>query len=293
MPVRSLFAAALALLAGTSALAKPLPIAPAATPFSVGALRLFALRDMINAVPNDGSVFGPQVGPAAVAEVLRKAGAATDTLPLGVDALLVELSGHVVLIDTGLGPKVGGALPQSLALAGVDPRKVTDVLITHTHGDHVGGLLTASGALAFPNATIRMSAAEWSWMKSKPANAAMVAAIAPKVQAFTPGGDVVPGIRALALTGHTPGHVGYEISSRGQRLLDIGDSAHSAIVSLAKPDWVIAYDTDAKQGIANRDATLARLATSRERIFAPHFPFPGVGRIVRQGDAYALQPDLR
>lgn len=293
MPVRSLFAAALTLLAASSALAGPVPAAPAATSFNLGKFQVTALRDMINAVPNDGSVFGPQVGPAAVADVLRKAGAPTDMLPLGVDALLVQMPARFVLIDTGLGPKVGGALPRSFAFAGVDPARVTDVLITHSHGDHVGGLLTANGALAFPNATIRMARAEWAWMQGKPESAALVAAIAPRVQTFTPGAVVVPGITSVALPGHTPGHSGYEISSGGERLLDIGDSAHSAIVSLAKPDWVITYDTDAQQGIARRDATLARLAASHERIFAPHFPFPGVGRIVKQGAGYKWQPDLR
>ncbi|GHH20287.1 hydrolase [Sphingomonas glacialis] len=293
MPVKSIFAAALALLGASSALAGPVPIGPAATAFKVGSIRVVALRDMINAVPNDASVFGPQVGVPAVSAVLRQAGAPTDTLPLGVDALLVELPGHTVLIDTGLGPKVGGALPRSFAAAGVDPAKVTDVLITHSHGDHVGGLLTADGGLAFPNATIRMAAAEWAFLKSKPDNAALAAAITPKVQTFTPGAAVVPGIRAIPLPGHTPGHSGYEIVSGKERLLDIGDSAHSAIVSLAKPEWVIAYDTDAKQGVIRREATLAQLAASHERVFSPHFPFPGVGQIVKRGTGYVWQPARR
>ncbi len=278
---------ALALLASSSALAAPVAVAPAATPFAVGALRLVALRDMINAVPNDGSVFGVGVGPAAVAQVLTKAGAPTDVLPLGVDALLVQAGKRVVLIDTGLGPKVGGVLIASLALAGVQPAAITDILITHSHGDHVGGLLTAAGTLAFPNATIRLSQAEWDFLKSKPANAALVAAITPQVQAFAPGGVVVPGISSVALPGHTPGHVGYEISSGRERLLDIGDTAHSAIVSLAEPEWVIQYDTDAVAGRTGRETTLARLAASGERVFSPHVPFPGTGTIVKKGSGYA------
>lgn len=278
-----------ALLAGT-AFAKPVAVAPAATPFTVGTLRLVALRDMINSVPNDGSVFGKAEGPAAVADVLRAAGAPTDALALGVDALLVRMPGRIVLIDTGLGPKVGGVLMKSLALARVAPADVTDVLITHSHGDHVGGLSTIDGGLAFPNATIRMSRAEWAWMQGKPDNAALVATIAPKVVAFEPGATVMPGIRAVALPGHTPGHSGYEISSGGQRLLDIGDTAHSAVVSLAKPDWVIGYDTDADQGRQRRDATLASLAASGEHVFSPHFPFPGLGQVVKAGAGYRWQP---
>lgn len=284
-------ALALALLIGSAASAGPVPAEPAAKAFPLGAIKLVALRDMINAVPNDGSVFGKNVGPAAVGKVLAAAGADTKTLPLGVDALLAQMPGRTVLIDTGLGPKVGGALPRSLALAGVAPAAVTDVLVTHSHGDHVGGLLTADGALAFPNATVRMAAAEWAWLRGKPENAALVAAIGPKVRTFAPGAVVVPGIRSVALAGHTPGHSGYEIVSGAQKLIDIGDTAHSAIVSLAEPGWIIGYDTDPVAGRDRREATLATLAASHERVFAPHFPFPGIGRIDKAGTAYVWKPE--
>lgn len=280
-----------ALLSSAVALAAPVPVAPAATSFQLGAFRLTALRDMINAVPNDGSVFGRDVGAPAVKTLLDADHLDDAVLPLGVDALLVQEPGRTILIDTGLGPKLGGALPRSLALAGVDPAAVTDVLITHSHGDHVGGLVTASGALAFPRATIRISAPEWAWMRSKPANAALVQAIATKVRPFAPGKVVAPGIRSVPLAGHTPGHVGYEIASAGRRLMDIGDIAHSAVVSLERPAWIIGYDTDATGGRDRREATLASLAASGEHVFAPHFPFPGTGHIVKSGAAYAWKPD--
>jgi glyoxylase-like metal-dependent hydrolase (beta-lactamase superfamily II) len=251
-----------------------------------------ALRDALNVVPNDGKVFGTDVGPAAVAGVLRKAHAPTDSLSLGVDALLVRAGDRTVLLDTGLGPGVQGALPGSLTQAGVTPGQVTDILITHSHGDHVGGLLTADGGLAFPNATIRMSDAEWAWMQAQPQQQALVHAIAPHVKIFTPGAMAVPGIRSIAIAGHTPGHVGYEIGTGSARLLDIGDTAHSAVVSLARPDWAIGYDHDPKIGSASRRAMLTQLAASHEWVFAPHFPFPGVGRVVAKGDGFVWQPGL-
>lgn len=285
-------ASALALLAMAPALpAAPAPAPAAATSFRVGAFELVALRDMLNVVPNDGSVFGKDRTPAAVAAVLHAAGAPAGSVTLAVDALLVREPGRLVLIDTGLGPKAGGALIASLRLAGVAPDAVTDVLLTHGHRDHIGGLVTAQGRSAFPGATIRFAAAEWRALGEQPEAAAIVRAIAAQVKTFAPGRPVLPGITPLAIPGHTPGHVGYEIASRGERLLDIGDTAHSAIVSLARPDWAIGYDGDPRLGEANRRALLTRLAASHQRVFAPHFPYPGVGRIVAAGTGFAWSPD--
>lgn len=281
-------AIALALLAAAPSCAKPAAVSPGATAFRIGALQAYALRDMDNVVPNDGSVLGVGQPIPAISRVLADAHAPTDQIALGVDALLVKMPGHVVLLDTGLGPKVGGMLPLSLNEAHVAPGEVTDVLITHSHGDHIGGLVTKEGGLAFPNATIRMSAPEWAFLQSK--GGAVATAIASKVQTFAPGAGVLPGIRAVALPGHTPGHSGYEITSGKDRLLDIGDTAHSSIISLAKPDWTIQYDTDAAEGRATRKAELAKLAANHERIFAPHFPYPGVGFVVKNGDGYKWAP---
>jgi glyoxylase-like metal-dependent hydrolase (beta-lactamase superfamily II) len=281
---------ALALVAATPVMAAPQAAAPAATPFKVGALKLYALSDKLNVVPNDNSVFDVGGTPGDVAKVLAAAGAPTDRITLGVDALLVEMPGHIVLIDTGLGPKVGGVLMQSLAKAGVTPAKVTDVLITHSHGDHIGGLVTADGKRAFPNATIRLSQAEWTYLQGNKDAAPVVAAIKAKVAPFVPGKAILPGITPVALPGHTPGHVGYQIVSKGDRLMDIGDTAHSAIVSLAEPAWPIGYDGDKPEGEATRERLLAQVAKDHERIFAPHFPYPGVGTIVAKGSGYAFVP---
>ncbi|WP_019833023.1 MBL fold metallo-hydrolase [Sphingomonas sp. PR090111-T3T-6A] len=288
---RTLAPLAFALLASQPLLAVPAPTPAGATGFRLGTLQLFTLRDMNNVVPNDGSVFGVGVPTPEVSKVLQQAHAPTDKISLSVDALLVRMPGHVVLLDTGLGPKVGGSLMASLAAAHVRPEEVTDILITHSHGDHVGGLATSDGALAFPKATIRMSAAEWSYMQAK-GSKGLVETIRAKVQPFKPGTEVVPGITSVPLPGHTPGHSGYEIRSGSAHLLDIGDSAHSSIISLAKPDWTIEYDGDSAQGRTARKALLAKLAASHERIFAPHFPYPGVGFVEKSGDGYRWAPAL-
>jgi glyoxylase-like metal-dependent hydrolase (beta-lactamase superfamily II) len=267
----------------------PAAAPPAAHEFTLGKLKLATLHDAQYVVPNDGKTFGVGADPAAVADVLRAAGAPTDRITLSVNALLVRMGHRVVLIDTGLGQKVHGALLESLHEAGVKPTAVTDVLITHSHGDHVGGLVDAEGHLVFPRATIRMSSPEWEFMQSKGAPD-LAKIISKKVHPFEPGAAVVPGIKSVPLKGHTPGHTGYEISSGNEHLLYIGDMAHSSIVSLAKPQWGVQFDSDSAAAKATRAQTLKQLASDQELVVSPHFPFPGVGHIEAAGDGFTWKP---
>jgi len=263
---------------------------PAFKTFQVGKLQVTSLHDKDNVLPNDAKILGVDVGKQAVADVLAAAGAPTDSIKLSVDGLLVREGQKNILIDTGLGPKAKGQLVESLEKTGLKPEQITDVLITHVHGDHVGGLVTADGKQQFPNAALQISAPDWAWLQTMPNMAELVNVIKPQVKTFTPGDKVLPDIRSVPLPGHTPGHVGYQIVSGKERILDIGDSAHSAIISLAKPQWAIGFDNDRAEGIANRKALLAKLAADHELIFAPHFPYPGVGYIRSKGDHYIFEP---
>lgn len=277
-------------VSGARAAARFVAVAPAATPFHVGALSLTSLHDTQIVVANDGKTFGLGVSTRAVANVLRAAGAPTDRITLSVNDLLVRSGRQLILIDTGLGPRYHGAVLASLKLAGASPGDVTDVLITHPHPDHIGGLLDAHGHLAFPNATIRMAGAAWAWMQKKVP--AVAATVAPRIRTFDPGATVAPGVVSVSLPGHTPGHVGYEIVSGHSRLLDMGDVAHSSIVSLARPQWNIGFDNDQALGRETRSQTLAALARSGEWVFSPHFPYPGVGHITAAGRGFAWKPAL-
>jgi glyoxylase-like metal-dependent hydrolase (beta-lactamase superfamily II) len=268
--------------------------APAGS-FSIGELSAIAVRDGAFEFPNDNKIFGVGKTPEDVAAVLTAAGLPTDNLSLSLQPLLVRSADRVLLFDTGAGKNFGGAggqLPQSLAEAGVEPGSVTDIFISHPHGDHIGGLLNAEGALAFPNATVHIGAADWEYLKSRPADAALVTALTPKIDAFAPGADLVPGIvKAVDLHGHTPGHSGYLIGSGANSVLYIGDSMHHYVISVQQPEWTNSFDSDAAVGQKNRLDVLSKSAESGQRIYAVHFPYPGVGKFERRGEGYVWVPE--
>ena len=260
--------------------------------FRIGTMEAFALKDGVIALPNAAGQ-SPWSDTEAAAAVLTAAGQPTGVIPLSIQPLLIRAGDRVVLIDTGARGQMGteNRLMASLRAAGVEPGQVTDILISHTHDDHVGGLVDANGALAFPNAAIRMSAAEWADFQPQDARADLVRAITPRVQTFEAGATVVPGIRALTLAGHTPGHTGYEIGSGADRVLYLGDAMHSSLISVQRPEWVNAWDSDSAAAIATRQGLLELGVVGSRRIYAPLFPCPGLGRFQRRDDGFVWLPE--
>jgi len=268
--------------------------------FKIGSYSAFALKDGDIQEPNDGKSFVVGKTPAEVSAVLKAGGAPGDHFEFSIQPLLVRAGTRVLLFDAGAGTNFGagaGQLTQSMAAAGIDSAGVTDIFISHAHGDHIGGLVTSAGQLTFPNASVHLSAPEWQWLSSmnpKDAKsigledqAGLVAAIRPKVVPFQPGSVLVPGVvEAVEIKGHTPGHSAYQIGSGTNTILYIGDSMHSYVVSVGKPSWHVMFDTDQQIGAASRTALVARSASSGQRIYAVHFPFPGVGKIVQGKGGY-------
>jgi glyoxylase-like metal-dependent hydrolase (beta-lactamase superfamily II) len=261
----------------------------------LGALEAFAVEDGHLELPNDGQTLGVGRPAAEIADVLAAAGLPRDTIRLDIQCLLVKAGDRVILFDTGTGGMYPGTgrLTQSLASAGVEPGGVTDIFISHAHGDHIGGLVTKDGALAFPAATIHLSKPEWALLEGSAEDAKLVAAVRPKVDAFEPGAQVLPEVKAIATQGHTPGHSSYEIGTGADKVFYLGDVAHHSVISVQRPAWSIQFDMDRPAAEAMRQETLARLAKDGTRVFAVHFPFPGVGHVAAEGEGLVWKAEAR
>jgi glyoxylase-like metal-dependent hydrolase (beta-lactamase superfamily II) len=245
--------------------------------------------------------------PAKIAAAL----AAEDlALPLqgSINAFLVNTGSKLVLIDTGAGALYGdccGRLLANLRAAGYRPEQVDEILLTHLHKDHVGGI-GQHGKIAFPNAVVRVAQAEARYWRNPVRRQeapeflrsffdSAGAALAPyeaagRLKLFDGDLDIVPGIRSVGDTGHTPGHTAYMIESRGQKLLVWGDIVHVAPLQLSDLQASVKYDSDDRAAQRARSALLARAAQDNVWIAAAHIAFPGLGHLKREGKRYRWLP---
>ncbi|HEX5803985.1 MAG TPA: MBL fold metallo-hydrolase [Azospira sp.] len=219
-----------------------------------------------------------------------------------VNAYLINTGKQLVLVDAGaaklFGPSLGYVL-ENMKAAGYDPAQVDTVVITHLHGDHMGGLNDANGKPVFPKARVMVPRADHDfWLSQETADkapegmkpffkmardtAAPYQAVG-RWQAFADGAQLAPGIRAVAANGHTPGHTAYAVESDGQKLLIWGDLVHAHAVQFAKPGVSIEFDVNQKQAIATRRAVMQSVAASKTLVAGMHLPFPGIGRVRAEG----------
>lgn len=226
-----------------------------------------------------------------------------------VNCFVIRSGGRVALVDTGCGPAkpTVGCMAANLAAAGIAPAQVDTLLMTHLHPDHVGGLTDAAGTVLFPQAALRLHADELAYWHddvammrvADPARRqfffgdarARVAPYRERIGTFTQG-EVFPGVTAVPLPGHTPGHTGFLVASGGDSLLIWGDIVHVQELQVPRPEVTMMVDVDPPQAVATRRRIFDQVATDRLAIAGMHLHFPGLAHLARLADgSHALVPD--
>ena len=241
-----------------------------------------------------------------VGEVERLTGVSeADSAHLPVNVFVLSVDGKHALIDAGTGPSISpstGKLFERLVEIGLTPGDISFILMTHLHPDHVGGLVDCEGCAIYENADIHVSTEEAAfWLGCPHANvserSARNAAFARRALApyrerlrLIGAGECLPGVNAVPLPGHTPGHVGWMVASAGAQLLIWGDVVHFAVLQAAHPDASLLFDVDPAQARATRKSILARAAREKLSIAGAHVGYPGFAAVRRKSGAYGLEP---
>jgi glyoxylase-like metal-dependent hydrolase (beta-lactamase superfamily II) len=226
---------------------------------------------------------------------------------VSINCFLVRSGGRTAIIDTGSGDTMGptlGRLPEMLAAIGVSRSDIDTVLLTHMHPDHSNGLTSANGKRLFPEAQIVVGAAD---IRHWHDDAAMARVNESQQVRYFKGarfmaapymdrmrdavGEVFPGVTAIPMAGHTPGHSGFLIESGGETLLIWGDICHLPGIQLPRPDITMVYDSDPNAAAATRKRVLDWVATDKLLVAGIHLHFPGLVHIVKQGTGYAAVPE--
>jgi len=287
--------------------AKPMPPkqVPSAYRYKVGDILVTAVSDGMRTIPLPEG-FVRNAGKAEVNAALEAAALPPDQLYLPFNVLLIETGGRRVLVDTGNGPSQGpvGLLAGTLGALGIDPGSIDQVVISHFHGDHINGLVTAEGAPAFPKAQVFVPEAEWAFwtdegeasrapdrLKGSFQNVARVfKPFAGKVERYAWDKEVAPGLTAVGTPGHTPGHTSFQLESGFDTLFIQSDVTNIPALFVAHPTWQVMFDMDGAKAAEVRRRTYDRLAADKIQVAGYHFPFPGAAYVLREGDGFRYVP---
>ena len=283
---------------------------------NVGYYRFRVGEDISATVLSDGLIGGPprvyasDVPEADLEAVLRQAFLPTDRLTLNLNTLLIETQGRRMLLEAGAGETMGpqgGRVFANLAAIGLRPEDIDVVVVSHTHPDHVGNLRTADGGRAFPRATIFAPRADWDFfVRNDPDLSYMpvpeefrrnfAAAIKRSVEPVTrgidlyeAGAEIVPGLTTLPAVGHTPGMANFLVHSGSDQLLLTADLAYHPVVNVDRP-WLPGPDRDKDTALASRRRIFDMAAADRLLVLGFHYPFPGLGRMLKTDAGYAWVP---
>jgi len=277
------------------------PTPDVATPgffrFKLGEFEVTTYRDGTR--PGDGPypTFGANQSAEDVAALMEANFLPADKFVNGFAPVLVNTGQELVLFDTGLGEGGRGnglgQLRAQIEASGYTPESISVVVITHMHGDHIGGL-TEGGAPAFPNARYVTGQVEYDFWTAPGRNAAAVAEkvvpLADKTTFIGDGGEVVSGITGMDAPGHTPGHMIFMLESGGKQLVITADTANHFVASLQRPDWHVGFDSDKEQGAATRTRVFDMIAADRLPFIGYHMPTPSLGYVEKMDVGYRYIP---
>jgi glyoxylase-like metal-dependent hydrolase (beta-lactamase superfamily II) len=282
--------------------------------YKVGDAECTALYDGIWEKAHDAAYFS-NATVAETKEALAAAGFTTAFVTIPITVFVIKLNDKLILCDAGGGdqvqafnPKsvfVSGKMMANMKAAGIDPKKIETILISHFHPDHIFGLLEKNtNAPVFPNAEIIVPAAEYKWWTDPSLIARLPKGRRPlgrRIQAVIPNwknvlpvegeDEVVPGIRFVSAPGHTPGHAAFHISSGNEQLMISNDAAYVPALCARHPGWHGVFDQNAVVAEASRRKLLDRVIADKMMICGSHFPWPGLGKIASDGAGYALTLD--
>jgi glyoxylase-like metal-dependent hydrolase (beta-lactamase superfamily II) len=277
--------------AATSARAAAPMLGAGSAPFNRIALGDFEVTTILagtRTVPDPQTIFGMNVSAEDFAAASAAAHIPTDKSQFFFTPTVVNTGTELVLFDTGLS---GAGTTAALAAAGYTPDQIDVVVITHMHGDHIGGMMT-DGAPTFANARYVTGSAEFdAWdMSGDEKFETLVRPMAEQMTFLDDGGSVASGITAMAAFGHTPGHMTYMLDSGGKQLLLGADFANHYVWSLAYPDWEVKFDRDKEAAAKTRRAILNMLAADQVPMVGYHMPWPGIGFVETRGDGFHYVP---
>lgn len=279
--------------------------APGYFKFTLGDAKLTVVSDGNLSLP--ASSAGVNADPAEVQAFMIRHFMDTNRILAHTNHVVIELSNAVVLVDVGSGNRFvdsAGRMLENLEAAGIDYDSITHVVLTHAHPDHVWGIRDDFDEAIFPNAQYFIGAVEHDWWltpdRINQVPETLQQLVAGAVNSLTAdylqlntvedGFEVAPGITMIDTPGHTHGHMSLRIESNDEQLLVLGDAARNAYFDFERPDWVGSPDMDPDQTVATRKRLFDMAATDRIAVLGYHFPFPGVGHVMVEGDAYRYVP---
>lgn len=201
-------------------------------------------------------------------------------------AFFVKIKGREILFDTGL---PDGQIAAELKKSGRNTGDVKTILLTHLHRDHYGGLVDAEGKASFPNAAVYVSRAERAYWVDEKKDQNVIRALAQyadRIHVFDFGDEVMPGVKALDTSGHTPGHTSFMLKSGKEKLLIIGDLIHFPHIQLPLPEVAVRYDVDPAKAILARKRIFDYVSENRIPVAGMHIPYPGILKIKKAGAGY-------